>query len=242
MKKRQNIRKATIVIAFLIFPIVIFYLSPYLIIAGAFEGVITGSFVVFAAQFLLSLFLGRAFCGYACPGGGLQECLALANGRKAKGGKRNLIKYFIWAPWLAVIAVLFARAGGASSYDFTFHTAGGVSLSEPFSYFIYYGIILIFVIMSFTLGRRAFCHYICWMAPFMVIGTKLAGGLKIPRLRLNPVRENCIGCGKCSQKCPMSLDVKEMVEDGDMKNAECILCGECVDVCPKNAIRYRFGR
>ncbi len=40
----------------------------------------------------------------------------------------------------------------------------------------------------------------------------------------------------------MSLDVKEMVQKENMKNAECILCGECVDTCPKKAIGYSMKR
>jgi ferredoxin len=78
------------------------------------------------------------------------------------------------------------------------------------------------------------------MAPFMVLGTKVSDCLKIPRLHLVANRNGCIGCKKCSDKCPMSLDVKEMVESGSMKNTECILCGECIDNCPKKVIEYVF--
>ena len=240
MKSRQKVRKLLLVIMFLFLPVVMFYFSPYLIIRGAAEGIVTGSVIMFASQFVFSLFFGRFFCGYVCPTGGLQECLMLANCKKAKGGKRNLIKYFIWTPWIAVIAILFVRAGGFTRFDFTFHVANGVSLAEPFTYFIYYGVVLIIVVLSLTAGSRATCHYICWMAPFMVIGTKLADRLKIPRLHLESEKDSCIGCMKCSEKCPMSLDVKVMVETEKMKNPECILCGECIDICPKKTIKYAF--
>ena len=240
MKKRQRIRKTTIIGMFLLFPIIIFYFSPYLIIAGAFEGVVAGCVIMFALQFAFSLIWGRSLCGYICPVGGLQECMMLANDKKAKGGKRNLIKYFIWAPWILAAVVLFIRAGGVNEVDFFFHINNGFSISQPFTYAIYYCVILIVVIMSLTMGKRAFCHYICWMAPFMVIGTKLSDFLRLPRLRLYSSRSNCIGCGRCSWKCPMSLDVREMVENENIKNSECILCGECVDVCPQKAIAYSF--
>jgi len=75
----------------------------------------------------------------------------------------------------------------------------------------------------------------------MVIGTKISDWLKIPRLRLKPDSSACVGCEKCTEKCPMSLDVKGMVVNGSMKNSECILCGECVDACPKKAVLYSFG-
>jgi len=242
MKKRQHVRKAIIIITFLLFPILIFYFSPYLIIIGAMEGIVAASMIMFFLQFVISLFLGRSPCGYFCPVGGLQECLMLANNKKAKSGKRDFIKYCIWVPWVAAIAILFVRSGGINKVDFFFHTTNGVSLNEPFTYAIYYGVILIIVVLALTSGKRAFCHYICWMAPFMVIGTKVADFLKIPKLHLKSNKDSCINCKKCSEKCPMSLDVSNMVKNEKMKNMECILCGECIDACPKKAIVYSFKK
>jgi polyferredoxin len=242
MTKRQKIRKTLIIIAFLFFFVTIFYLSPYLLVVGATEGVIAGSMIIFTFQFILSLFFGKLFCGYACPGGGLQECLILANNKKIKGGKLNYIKYFLWVPWIISIVILFIRAGGFSEVDFLFHTTNGVSLTTPFTYAIYYGIVLLITILALTLGRRAFCHYVCWMAPFMVIGTKIANRLKVPVLHIKADNTKCNGCKKCSEKCPMSLDVKSMVETEKMTNSECVLCGECVDVCHKKALKYSFKK
>jgi polyferredoxin len=63
MTRRQKIRKAIILISFLLFPITINYFSPYIIIDGAAQGIITGSFITFGLLFIVSLFFGRAFCG-----------------------------------------------------------------------------------------------------------------------------------------------------------------------------------
>jgi len=240
--KRQNIRKALMIISFLLFPVTIFYLSPYLIVLGATAGVIVGSMVIFTHQFMFSLFFGKLFCGYVCPGGGLQECLMLANNKRVKGGRRNYIKYCIWVPWIIAIIILFVRARGFSDVDFFFHITNGVSLNAPFTYLIYYGMVLLITVLALTLGRRAFCHYVCWMAPFMVIGTKIANGLKMPILHIKADKTKCINCKKCSEKCPMSLDVNSMVEREKMINSECILCGECIDICHKKAIKYSFKK
>jgi len=240
VKKRQRIRKAICIGAFLLFPIIIFYFSPYIIVVGAASGVITGSFIMFSLLFVFSLIFGRSLCGYICPVGGLQECLLLVSDKKAKGGRRNIIKYCLWVPWIIAIAVLFIRAGGVSRVDFFFFISNGVSLSEPYSYVIYFGIVLLVVILALVAGKRAVCHYVCWMAPFMVIGTKLSDLLRIPKLHLESDKDKCNGCKMCSRICPMSLDVKDMVDSGNMKNTECILCGECVDSCTKKAINYSY--
>ncbi len=45
--RRQKIRKALIIISLLLFPVIINYLSPYIIIDGASHGIINGSFITF---------------------------------------------------------------------------------------------------------------------------------------------------------------------------------------------------
>lgn len=237
--KRQKVRKFLVILSFLLFPVTIYYFSPYLIIQGASEGIINGSFIVFSAMLFASLFFGRAFCGWLCPAGGLQECLALANDKKAKGGRRNWTKYIIWIPWIAIIAAIAIAAGGFRKIDFLYQTTSGISVANTLSYIVYYAVLLLIVILSLTAGRRGFCHYACWMSPFMIIGTKIKDFLKIPSLHLTADPGKCIDCKQCTKKCPMSLEVDAMVKKGCMRNTECILCGECVDVCPKSAIKYR---
>jgi hypothetical protein len=43
--KRQKVRKALIIVSFLTFPVVLNFMPPYLIMRGASEGVISGSFL-----------------------------------------------------------------------------------------------------------------------------------------------------------------------------------------------------
>jgi ferredoxin-type protein NapH len=240
--KRLKVRKALVIISFLLFPLTIYYLSPYLIIMGAGEGIITGSFIVFIAMFLFSLFFGRLLCGWVCPVGGLQDCLMLANDKKAKGGRKDWIKYFIWAPWIILIGFAAAASGGLKKLDFLYMTFHGISISEPGAYIIYYVVLILVTVLSLIAGRRSFCHYVCWMAPFMVIGRKVSILLRLPSLGLKAEQDNCTHCRICSNKCPMSLEVDRMVEKGTMENPECILCGECTANCPKKVIHYTFQR
>ncbi|WP_238885868.1 4Fe-4S binding protein [Clostridium sp. YIM B02551] len=238
--KRQRIRSTLLIITFLVFPLVLYYLSPYLIVMGASEGVITGSFIVFGIMFLVSLLFGRGFCGWICPAGGLQECCFMAVDRKVKGGKLNWIKYLIWVPWIILIIMMFISAGGIKKVDFFYQTYYGISVISVQAYVIYYFVVGGIALLSLLVGKRAFCHYGCWMAPFMIIGSKIKNKFKYPSLHLKADEKKCIDCKLCNKKCPMSLEVSSMVQKGDMKNSECILCGQCVDTCPKNVIKYSF--
>ena len=107
------------------------------------------------------------------------------------------------------------------------------------AYFIYYAVLALVVGLALVGGRRSFCHYVCWMAPFMIIGTKIKQYLKYPSLQLAANKSKCVSCRQCTNKCPMSLEVEQMVKKESMKNSECILCGECISVCPKSVIRYK---
>lgn len=81
MKTRQRVRRALIFGSFAILPITLYYFSPVMSLGGTALRIVTGSLLVFAAQFISSLFVGRLFCGWACPVGGLQEAVALFRGR-----------------------------------------------------------------------------------------------------------------------------------------------------------------
>lgn len=235
--KRQRIRKAILLISFLLFPVTMNFLSPYLIMAGAGEGVITGSFLFFGVLLVGSLFLGRAFCGWLCPGGGLQRICISVNGRRVPE-KVNWIKYAIWAPWLLGIAFLLWRSGGAYRVDPLYMTESGISVDAPQKYIIYYFVVGLLLVLSLTVGRRAGCHILCWMAPFMVIGAWMGRHLRIPQLRVTADGNRCRSCRQCQEKCPMSLPVMELVRQGGIRHTECILCGECVDSCPAHALHF----
>jgi len=238
--RRQKIRKALLLISFLLFPVTINYFSPYIIMDGASQGIIAGSFITFTLLFFVSLFFGRAFCGWVCPGAGIQEWCFAVNDKKARGWRLNWIKYFIWVPWVSIIIILAILAGGFHTINLLHLTETGISVSEPAAYIIYFTIVGLFVILSFTAGKRAFCHYICWMAPFMVIGTKIKNFFKWSSLHLEAASDKCKQCKICEKNCPMSLEVSKMVQSIYMKNTECILCGACVYHCQNGVIKYSW--
>ncbi|MCL1994786.1 MAG: 4Fe-4S dicluster domain-containing protein [Defluviitaleaceae bacterium] len=242
LSKRQSIRKGMIIFMCFTFPITIAWLSPAIpVLYGMFLGVVSGAIIIFILQFLVSLFLGRAFCAFLCPGGGINECLMLINQKQLSNKKLRIIKWIIWFPWLTAVIGGFIIYGGISRVDFFAGLANGWEfLFAPYRYAIYFGVLLLVFMLHLIVGKRAFCQTVCWMAPFMIIGTKVSDWLKLPRLSLKANSDGCIGCTLCSKRCPMSLDVKSMVETGNMKNSECILCGECIDICPKKSIFYIF--
>ena len=243
---RQRWRRALLIVSFIAFPITMNYLSPYLIVDSAFKGIVNGSFAAFGILAVGSLVLGRLWCGWACPMGGLQEFAAPVCDRRL-GRKADIAKWVIWVPWVALIAFGALTAGGYRVVDLLVGTQGGISVAGSadrpifIAYIIYFGVIALFGGLALGLGRRAGCHTVCWMAPFMILGRRASNLAKTPALRLRADATTCRECGKCTDACLMGLDVQAMVLRGDMEHDECVLCGSCGDVCGHGAIRWGFG-
>ena len=53
LPKRQRIRKGMVILAFLSFPVTMNFLSPYVIVDGAMNGMVNGSLVMFGLMFAL---------------------------------------------------------------------------------------------------------------------------------------------------------------------------------------------
>jgi len=236
--KRQKLRKTLLIISFLVFPATFYYLSPYLIVDAASKGIINGSFLFFSLLLISSLFLGRGFCGWICPAGGVQDLISVVNSRKVKKG--NWIKWIIWIPWIISISLVAIKNGGYRAIGPLYQTTNGLSIGDVYGLITYLFVLMVIVLPAFFVGKRSSCHHICWMSPFMIIGRKISNLIHIPSLMLTTINYRCTSCGTCDKNCPMSLPVGEMVKKDRMENNECILCGSCVDGCLSKAIHYEF--
>lgn len=239
---RQQIRQALLLLLFVSLPVTLFYISPIILLMGLSGGIATGSMILFIVTLLLSLVLGRFWCGWFCPMGGFQEfCTGIQN-QPVTGGRLNLLKYGVWALWLLLVISAIATAGGIHAVNIFYSTNSGISLTEPISYVVFYVILAGIFLLAIIAGKRGFCHYLCPICVNFIIGRKIRNLFRWPALHLTGDNTRCTGCNKCTKACPMGLDVKNMVKEDQMENTECILCASCADICSKNAISYGFQK
>lgn len=239
---RQKIRRIILYISLALFPVTMNYLSPYVSIDGAMAGIVSGSVIAFLLLFLSGLFFGRAWCGWVCPAGGLAEICTSVNATPVPVKKLRIIRYSIFTVWFAILLAGFVLAGGIHGVDPLYLTERVISVDEPVKYIVYYMVLLIFFMLTIAVGRRGACHTICWMSPFLTAGMWLGRKLRLPQMRITADADACIDCKLCNKKCPMSIDVNELVKSGGVRSLDCILCGECVDVCPKDVLSYRKNK
>ena len=233
----QKIRKPIVISTAVLFHLLlIFHLffSPVIIVFAAYHSIVNASFVAFALMFLFSLFFGRAYCAWFCPGCGIQEILSLFIKKKSKNSKALYIKYFIFIIWFGLIIIGYI-INGIQKIDLTYGMSD-ITLSRKI--ILTLGAIVLIVPLTLIFGKYASCKYICWQVPFMIIGTKIRDYFKLIGLHLKSDSTKCTSCNVCTANCPMNLTVMKNVKKGLMNDTECIMCGNCIDHCSQRAIKY----
>jgi len=237
----QKIRKPIVISTAILFHLLlIFHLffSPVIIVMASYDGIINASFIAFVLMFLLSLFFGRAYCSWFCPGCGVQEILSLFIKRKSKNSKALFLKYLIFTIWLGAIITGYI-INGFSKVDLTY---GMTDVAIERKIILTARAILIIVPLTAVFGQFASCKYVCWQAPFMIIGAKIRDYFHFRGLRLKANADNCTSCKICNKKCPMNLDVLGNINENKLNDSECILCGNCIDHCKHKVIRYSMKK
>lgn len=195
---------------------------------------------------LIGLIFGRAFCGWACPVGLLQD---VTNKPGIAGKTKKAIKPAIdprakYVKYVILIAIPILSYITLDLFYTRFCPVGGITGTLPTLTF-YSGewlfgsgfplkivsIILFMILIIFV--SRGWCKYMC------PVGAYLAPWNKVSAVRIKRDEGTCTNCGLCEKKCPM--DIKDIGRKTDM---ECILCGRCVDSCNSNSLKLgpRFAK
>jgi len=184
----------------------------------------------------VALVAGRAFCGWMCPLGTIQEFLAglarrWSGERKHIRGKassallpvrlpRPVDAWLRYAKYLILALILFASLYAVYP---PLHAICPVRAVFSFKLTpLLWSVLATFLITSFLI-ERAWCKYLC---PF---GAALAIFNILSPVRLVSDARNCNHCGRCDIECSMGIaDVPESLND-----PECIRCLDCLDTCAR---------
>ncbi len=199
------------------------------------------SVILMGIVFALAIFLGPVFCGFICPFGTFQEWIGKI-GKKIWKKKyntfipRKIHNILIWFRYIVLIMVVYITAKSGylvfSEIDpynalFTFWTED-VSIKAL--------VALIVVLIATLFVERPWCKYACPYGALLGLSNKI----RIFKIKRN--KNTCINCNRCSNTCPMMIDVaqKEVVT-----NLQCISCFECTSErsCPVlDTVNMETGR
>jgi polyferredoxin len=219
-------------------PVGVDALCPFGGIEAAFTLITTGkllqrialsSFILLAAVLVTAVLFRRAFCGYICPLGTLQEIMARLGGRLFKRPLRvpaaidrpaRGIKYLVF--FLMVVGSARTAELAIRPYDpwVAYHH---LTSSEVWIEFPWGLTVLGLTLVGSLLYNRVFYKYACPM------GALLAMISWVGQTRVQRHAETCINCRRCDRTCPVGIDVSKQ---GVITSPECLDCHECVNVCP----------
>lgn len=192
--------------------------------------------ILFAIPIGISLVWGRAFCGWICPLGGVQELIHKVQSplRCYQGLPSYLDKPLKWLKF-AILAYVGYLTWKSSTNIF--------SQYEPFRVlFNFTGTSLTIALLVLTLTislfiSRPFCRYAC---PYGAI-LKVAGALSHFKVQLS--EDSCVECGLCTKEgvCPMgAISCRADSKKPKIDNSECIVCLECTNTCKRSSISLRY--
>jgi polyferredoxin len=178
---------------------------------------------------LSAFVVGRAFCGWLCPSGFVNQMI----GKISICKLRIQSKYFKYAQIGMVITVLAAlyiyfgmgnprmavpiRVGDmVNSVQLTFAHAS-------FAWLVRTGVVLAIMAGGIIIAN-AWCRFVC------PVGGILEVIKHISRFGMYKT-DSCNNCNACLKKCEMGTRPGEM---------NCTNCGDCLHTCPQDAIK--FGR
>jgi len=184
---------------------------------------------------LVTILLGRVWCGWACPVGSLIELGEYAFGktkiRKYVGENRRGGKFLDKNTRHAVLGGVLASALISRNPAWcevcpigticrTTSASGFIAIAET--------AIIGGVISSSLYKKRFFCRYICPISSLLTIFSKL-------NIFIKPVvdKKICKECAICEKICPEGIPLyKEEL-------AECTKCLECYSKCPYNSVSIK---
>jgi polyferredoxin len=211
-------------------------LLPYLFNGHTLKSTNLLNFSVLLGALGVSLVTGRAFCGWLCPLGALQDFIAkwtrklLGEEQHIRGKQSKTVlplqlpsavdRPLRFAKYLVLALVLFASLYTVFPPLHEFCPVRAVFSFRMTS--LLWFTLIIFVVGAIVV-EKFWCKYFCPM------GAVLACFNKLSSVRLVADFGQCNGCGRCDIEC--SMDIQNVPRN--LNDAECVRCMECLETCSR---------
>jgi len=191
-----------------------------------------------AALILLTILLGRVFCGWVCPFGFVLDLVDRAIPRKfglPAFLRTRMAKYGILGGAAAGSAALGLQAFCTVCPIGTLCRSYGQQ-----AFFKSAELAIVPVLAGLELAeRRSWCRYFCPVGATLA----LAAWLGILKIVIGAKKCKKFSCISCAEVCPTGIIDADRLREGlspKIPMTECIGCLRCIDRCPYGAAKVRF--
>jgi uncharacterized protein with FMN-binding domain len=239
IKKSQVLRHIIQLILFLTLPGL--YAMTFSELKIVYQMVIEGNFdfvqafpslVEFTTVMLLTIIMGRWFCGWLCAFGAYNDFIYFISKKIFKSKFKvdekvdSILKYAKYV--ILVFIIIISWTMGSSILDSTspWDVFGQITnISTIFSSLLIGLILLVLITIGAAFIERFFCRYLCPLgAVFAIIS-------KIGIIKINKPKADCGKCRACTVNCSMGLKLYRV---NGARGGDCINCLKCTEVCPRN--------
>jgi cytochrome c oxidase accessory protein FixG len=194
------------------------------------------SLLLVAIFLLMTIVLGRVWCGWLCPQTVFNDLMDLLV-NKFKTINSKIVEHI-----LAVTIAAFVAFDLFCWFMPPVRVASNiVQFSDhPFLVTTFF-LTTLLGYLNLILVKRSFCRSYC---PYGRIQTALMDSGTLNLSFLEETQHRCLNCKACVHTCPMDIDIRAGFQ------IECINCGRCIDACRSimerkpdgiGLIDYRFG-
>jgi len=206
------------------------------------------------ATIVLTIILGRFFCGWLCPFGAIHQFVGyLANRRKTtarriqlnKYRKAQAIKYFILIVLLFMAAFpsvaatlqtglldpipLVSRSFNLLLLPIFDRSVNFVSASARFyeGAWLIMAVFLTAILLNLVIPRF-YCRFVCPLGALFGVISRFAVW------RIGRKQGDCTDCKLCEKSCEGGCEPR-----GKIRISECVLCFNCLDDCKHDLVSYQ---
>ncbi|MDR3597202.1 FMN-binding protein [Clostridium sp.] len=240
IKKSQVLRHIVQLILFILLPGI--YSTTLSEVKTVYKMIIGGNFnflqalpslMEFVAVMLVTIIIGRWFCGWICAFGAYNDLIYFISKKIFKVKFRvneqvdSILKYAKYAILLFIIIVSWTLGSNilesVSPWD-AFGQITNFNISAVLSGLLIGLILLVLITIGAAFIERFFCRYLCPLGAIFAIISKF--GIT----KINKPKADCGKCRACTMNCSMGLKLYKV--DG-AKGGDCINCLKCTEVCPR---------
>jgi len=213
-----------------------FVALPKLAMTGEFVRRTSDSNIVLLVGLVIAvLVFGGAFCGWACPLGGVFEWLYRLRLKLFKKRIELPRKLHNALRWLRYVVLALILAMTIIKADLWFKAY------DPYSILFTWGhaadiigiIILVVLLLGSLFVERFFCLYLC------PLGGLIHPFAKVSATGIRRYEDVCINCGICDKVCPYRIPVSKQIK---IDRGSCIECMNCIEECPApGSLEFTIG-
>jgi len=216
--------------------------------------------IILGSFFAFFFFLGKAFCGWVCPLGTLQEFVGRIGRRfgigvrRVQAGDLGAVSRLRPVKWLLLLGFVFLLPL-LTGLGITSHSLGNpfcdtcpariattllsgnadqlaLKLGDGWSFGL--GAAANWLFGFILVGALALRLPFCRICPLLAFNS-LFQRLSLARI-VKPTRANCGNCRICTDACPMDIPEIAEAEGKQAYNEDCTLCGRCAEYCPQDGV------